>query len=105
MDDLENSCKNMLDNVVVHGGFTKFVRVCGKQFVESKEFNGVLHMLWEVKDVKKNTRLMLCTNPAIFGHNTFERGGLEIWRFMVRAGLGQVAPTSKRSSSPMRTGS
>ena len=75
------------------------------QFVESKEFNGVLHMLWEVNRVKKTTRLALFTNPTILGHNTFERDGLEIWRFIIKAGLGEVASTSKRSSSPMPTGS
>ena len=49
-----------------------------------------MHMLWEVKDVEKNARRVLCTNPKILGHNTFERGGIEIWRFVIKAGLGQV---------------
>ena len=75
------------------------------QFVESKEFNGVLHMLWEVNEVKKMTRLVMFTNPTILAHNTFERGGLKSWRFIIKAGLKQVTPTSKRSSSLMPTGS
>lgn len=37
------------------------------QFVEAKEFNGVLHMLWEVHGMEKIRMLLLCINPSIVG--------------------------------------